>query len=123
MSETSCNNKKTAKVTFKFWKDLFDENHPDLFVTLSRTEEIEISWLLHMSPEMQDTLLEEYMPETDNTVSVINSGINVESIDLSNTVDGNDISEYLNSTDISMSPKLKLFHSLLIDSLSQLEEE
>lgn len=123
MSETSCNNKKTAKVTFKFWKDLFDENHPDLFVTVSRTEEIEISWLLHMSPEMQDMLLEEYMPETDDTVSVINSGINVESIDLSNTVDGNDISNHLSSTDISMSPKLKLFHSLLIDSLSQLEEE
>lgn len=123
MSETSCNNKKTAKVTFKFWKDLFDENHPDLFVTVSRTEEIEISWLLHMSPEMQDMLLEEYMPETDDTVSVINSGINVESIDLSNTVDGNDISNHLSSTDISMSPKLKLFHNLLIDSLSQLEEE
>ena len=123
MSETSCNNKKTAKVTFKFWKDLFDENHPDLFVTVSRTEEVEISWLLHMSPEMQDILLEEYMPETDDTVSVINSGINVENIDLSDTVDGDDISDHLDSADIPMSPKLKLFHSLLIDSLSQLAEE
>ena len=123
MSETSCNNKKTAKVTFKFWKDLFDENRPDLFVTVSQTEEVEISWLLHMSPEMQDMLLEEYMPETDDTVSIINSGINVENIDLSNTVDGNDISDHLDSADISMSPKLKLFYSLLIDSLSQLAEE
>ena len=123
MSETSYNNKKTAKVTFKFWKDLFDENHPDLFVTVSRTEEVEISWLLHMSPEMQDILLEEYMPETDDTVSVINSGINVENIDLSDTVDGDDISDHLDSADIPMSPKLKLFHSLLIDSLSQLVEE
>lgn len=123
MSETSCNNKKTAKVTFKFWKDLFDENHPDLFVTVSRTEEVEISWLLHMSPEMQDMLLEEYMPETDDTISIINSGINVENIDLSDTVDGNDISDHLDSADIPMSPKLKLFHSLLIDSLSQLAEE
>ena len=123
MSETSCNNKKTAKVTFKFWKDLFDENRPDLFVTVSRTEEIEISWLLHMSPEMQDMLLEEYMPGTDDTVSILNSGINVENIDLSNTVDGNDISDYLGSADIPMSPKLKLFYSLLIDSLSQLAEE
>lgn len=123
MSETSCNNKKTAKVTFKFWKDLFDENHPDLFVTVSRTEEVEISWLLHMSPEMQDVLLEEYMPETDDTVSVLNSGINVENIDFSNTVDGNDISDYLGSADIPMSSKLKLFHSLLIDNLSQLAEE
>lgn len=123
MSETSCNNKKTAKVTFKFWKDLFDENHPDLFVTVSRTEEVEISWLLHMSPEMQDMLLEEYMPETDDTISIINSGINVENIDLSDTVDGNDISDHLGSADIPMSPRLKLFHSLLIDSLSQLAEE
>ena len=123
MSETSCNNKKTAKVTFKFWKDLFDESHPDLFVTVSRTEEVEISWLLHMSPEMQDMLLEECMPETDDTISIINSGINVENIDLSDTVDGNDISDHLDSADIPMSLKLKLVHSLLIDSLSQLAEE
>lgn len=123
MSETSCNNKKTAKVTFKFWKDLFDENNPELFVTESRTEEVEISWLLHMSPEMQDMILEEYMPETDDTVNVLNSGINVENIDLVDTVDAEDISAFLETNDVSMSPKLKLFHNLLISSLSQLSEE
>lgn len=123
MSETSCNNKKTAKVTFKFWKDLFDENDPELFVTESRTEEVEISWLLHMSPEMQDMILEEYMPETDDTVNVLNSGINVENIDLVDTVDAEDISAFLETNDVSMSPKLKLFHNLLISSLSQLSEE
>lgn len=123
MSETSCNNKKTAKVTFKFWKDLFDENNPELFVTVSRTEEVEISWLLHMSPEMQDMILEEYMPETNDTVNVLNSGINVENIDLVDTVDAEDISAFLETNDVSMSPKLKLFHNLLISSLSQLSEE
>lgn len=123
MSETSCNNKKTAKVTFKFWKDLFDENSPELFVTLSYTEEVEISWLLHMSPEMQDMILEEYMPETDDTVNVLNSGINVENIDLVDTIDAEDISAFLKSDNVSMSPKLKLFHNLLISSLSQLSEE
>nr|QTZ82713.1 MAG: hypothetical protein [Enquatrovirus sp.] len=123
MLEASCNNKKTAKVTFKFWKDLFDENSPELFVTVSRTEEVEISWLLHMSPEMQDMILEEYVPETNGTVNVLNSGINVENIDLVDTLDAEDISAFLETNDVSMSPKLKLFYNLLISSLSQLSEE
>lgn len=120
MSETSCNSKTTAKVTIKFWKDLFDENHPDLFVTVSNTETIDVSWLIHLSPDIQETVLDSYMPESDETITVINSGLNIESIDLKDTVDANDISDYMTSNDIEMSPKLKIFKSLLMDTISEL---
>ena len=120
MSETSCNNKTTAKVTIKFWKDLFDENHPDLFVTVSNTETIDVSWLIHLSPDIQETVLDSYMPESDETITVINSGLNIESIDLKDTVDADDISDYITSNDIEISPKLKIFKSLLMDTISEL---
>lgn len=120
MSETTCNNKTTAKVTIKFWKDLFDQNHPDLFVAVSNTETIDISWLIHLSPDIQETILDSYMPESDKTVTVIYSGLNIESIDLKDTVDADDISNYMTSNDIEMSPKLKFFKSLLMDTISEL---
>lgn len=122
MSNTTCNNNKTtAKVTIKFWKDLFDENHPDLFVTVSNTETIDVSWLIHLSPDVQETILDSYMPESDETVTVINSGLNIENIDLKDTVDADDISDYMTSNDVEMSPKLKIFKSLLMDTLNELD--
>ena len=120
MSETTCNNKTTAKVTIKFWKDLFDENHPELFVTVSNTETIDVSWLIHLSPDMQDTVLDSYMPESDETITVINSGLNIEDITLKDAVDADDISDYMTSNDVEMSPKLKIFRNLLMNIISEL---